>query len=308
MTTTRRRRADLTVIIPCRNGAGFLPEALASVRAQSVEPGRCLVVDDGSTDGSAALAASAGFEVLRTHGTAAAGAGASAARNTGLAAAGSTYVAFLDADDWWGPSHLADGSALLDAHPAVALSFSAMRRTDTGAMTPLPGSRPIQEPFHAWPALLAANFIPESGVIVRTGLLREAGAFLPGQRMAEDYDAWLRLAQRHPFIHTGNVTAHYRVHPGQVSADTEAMGRAALAIRARHWSEIDARGVGAPEVRAQAMAGWNESLDGLWHHGHGAAYREWAERFATTFGEPPRGARLRSGSIGALQQLVRGLR
>jgi glycosyltransferase involved in cell wall biosynthesis len=90
-------------VVPVFNGAAFLGEALASARAQVGVDLEIIVVDDGSTDGSAALArALPGVRVLAQPRQ-----GAAAAKNRGVEAAGGTLLAFLDADDRWPPGTLA---------------------------------------------------------------------------------------------------------------------------------------------------------------------------------------------------------
>src|SRR5262245_10754564 len=93
----------VSCIVPVYNGEAFLGEALASIRAQRHRPIEILVVDDGSTDGTAAvvMAADAGIRYMRQD-----NAGGAAARNRGIGMARGTFVAFLDADDLWPPEKL----------------------------------------------------------------------------------------------------------------------------------------------------------------------------------------------------------
>ncbi|MFB6150293.1 MAG: glycosyltransferase family 2 protein [Haloarculaceae archaeon] len=95
----------VTVVIPTYNRAEVLPRAVDSVLAQSYEDFELLVVDDGSTDRTAAALAAYDDPRLRvvTHGD---NRGANAARNTGIAEASGEYVAFLDSDDSWAPEKL----------------------------------------------------------------------------------------------------------------------------------------------------------------------------------------------------------
>jgi glycosyltransferase involved in cell wall biosynthesis len=102
----------ISVVIPAYNVAAYLDIALASVHAQSLQPAEIIVVDDGSTDATRALAERAGVRVL-----AQANAGAAAARNAGVAAAVSPWIAFLDADDRWLPDKLERQWAALEAAP-----------------------------------------------------------------------------------------------------------------------------------------------------------------------------------------------
>lgn len=112
----------VSVIVPVFNGVRFLAEAIESVLRQTAPPLELLVVDDGSSDGSAALARGfAGVTVIeRGH------AGVSAARNVGVAAARGTHLAFLDADDEWAPEKLERQLALLRDEPSAGLAVARL--------------------------------------------------------------------------------------------------------------------------------------------------------------------------------------
>ncbi len=104
----------VSCIVPVFNGEAYLGEALDSILAQTWRPLEIIVVDDGSTDGSAALAEAYGavVRVIKQ-----ANAGCAAARNAGLAAATGDFVAFLDADDVWHPEKLNRQMARFEARP-----------------------------------------------------------------------------------------------------------------------------------------------------------------------------------------------
>ncbi|MGH9457782.1 MAG: glycosyltransferase family 2 protein [Thermoanaerobaculia bacterium] len=107
---------SLSVIIPCRNGERTVGAAIAATLAQSEPPVEILVVDDASTDGSAAAAERAGARVIRCETRRNAG----GARNAGLEAARGDLVAFLDADVIPSREWLAGARRALDARPEVA--------------------------------------------------------------------------------------------------------------------------------------------------------------------------------------------
>jgi glycosyltransferase involved in cell wall biosynthesis len=112
------------VVIPVFNGERFLAEALRSILAQTLPPDEIIVVDDGSTDGSAALAAQfARVLVLRQSNR-----GAGAALNLGTRHARGDLLAFLDADDRWLPGKLAAQVAILDADATVDMVFGHVRQ------------------------------------------------------------------------------------------------------------------------------------------------------------------------------------
>lgn len=110
--------ADLTVVVPVRNGAPYLAEALGSLTGQTVPPAAIVVVDDGSSDGSGDIARAVGAQVVRV-GTDAAGVGVGAARNVGARQARSELLAFMDADDLSSPERFARQIAALHEYPAL---------------------------------------------------------------------------------------------------------------------------------------------------------------------------------------------
>ena len=121
-----REASDPTVsfVVPVHNGAAYLPECLKSILAQSVRPFEVVVVDDGSTDASAAIAADCGAPVRcvrQPH------RGQAAARNRGVAAAQGELVAFLDADDWIPPDKLERQIARFRARPELQFCDAYIR-------------------------------------------------------------------------------------------------------------------------------------------------------------------------------------
>ena len=111
----------ISVIIPAYNVADFVREAVHSALAQTRADIEVIVVDDGSTDGSADTLGDLDDPRLRvireSHG------GSAAARNAGLRLASGELVAFLDADDRWAPQNLERQSAFLENHPEVDMTF-----------------------------------------------------------------------------------------------------------------------------------------------------------------------------------------
>lgn len=233
-TAERTRTADVAVIIPCHNGAKFLPHALDSVLAQTVAPTAVYVVDDASTDETRWVAGryAARYSHIRCLHLPR-NVGPATARNLALEHAGEEYIAFLDADDHWRPNHLETLLTLLEPYPTVALAFGrvAVRGGD-------PPDTPLSEPGRPTsmlPTLLVDNLITQSSVLARRSALEAVGAYRSGLRYAEDYDLWLRLALKYPFVYSDDVTCVRQYHDAQATRRERRMLRGAWEARLRLW-------------------------------------------------------------------------
>lgn len=196
----------ISVVIPAFNNERWIGRALDSVRAQTCPPAEILVVDDGSTDQTAAVAAGYGDAVRLIR---QANAGASAARNTGIAAASGNWIAFLDADDEWLKEKLERQVQILRRHPDLAwctgnyftcLTAAGQRApyvTSARARSLLGGQETAPDYFRAYPAGLGGN---TDMMLIRKSALFEAGLFRIEQKRANDLDLWWRIAYRHPRI------------------------------------------------------------------------------------------------------------
>ncbi len=220
----------LSVIVPVYNGAAYLSEAVESALGNGYPDLEVLIVDDGSTDGSAAVAQSlvdrfpSQVRLLfhpdrRNHGV-------SAARNRGLEEAQGKWVGFLDADDRLLPGHFSASATVLEENRDIALVYGRMRRfytpSGTGRQAPSewgtgPGPGRVPDAFSR---LLAGNFIPITAVVCRLESVRAVGGFDLGLSFAyEDYLLWTKLAYRERVFYTDRCTAEYRIHPASYSSN-----------------------------------------------------------------------------------------
>jgi len=261
----------VSVVIPCYNGATWLAEAIGSVRAQTRLVDEILVVDDGSTDDSPALAAALGARVLRTSGRE----GPGGARNLGIREAVGDAVAFLDADDLWEPDHCAGLLAPLERYPEAVLAF-ARARTFGAHEKEMGRPMPDESARRMLHALLARNSIVQSAVVARRAALVAAGGYRADLRHAEDYDLWLRLAREHPFVARNRFSVRYRVHGAQASVNEAALSRGACEARWRIWLAEEPRA--SPEERAALQRilrdAWERSLVIAWKVRDTATIRE----------------------------------
>ena len=201
---------SVTAVIPCYNAAPFLAEALGSVRAQTQPVADLIVVDDGSTDGTSDIARALGARLLLTGGRQ----GPSRARNLGARAAQTALVAFLDADDLWLPPHCALLRTALASAPEAAMAFGRIQMFGSAGDIPTPRRSPEHDEA-ALPELLIDNPIPQSATMVRREVFQELGGYREDMRFAEDYDLWLRMAERYRIVALHKITCRLRIHPAQ---------------------------------------------------------------------------------------------
>lgn len=203
----------VAVVVPVRDGARFLAEALASVLGQTRAPDEVVVVDDGSTDGSGEIAASAGAPVRVIHQE---GLGPAAARNRGAAATRAEFLSFLDHDDLWAAEKLAVQSALLDADPGAGLVLGRTRLlVRDGAAW-----EPAGEPWHA---------LSLGAALVRRATFLRLGALDGARRLCDDVDFLLRAKEAgvRAVLHP-EVVQLYRRHGGNLTGDRAGDRRAFL--------------------------------------------------------------------------------
>ena len=220
----------VSVVIPCYNQGRFLGDAVESVRGQTYGNVEVVVVDDGSTDDTAVVAASyPDVRLVRQS-----NAGLSAARNAGLAASAGAFLVFLDADDRLRAGAVEAGLACFEENPASAFVWGDHVRTDVaGREIPKPGAGEVGPDRYL--ALLRGNYIGmHAAVMYRREPLVAAGGFDATLQAAEDYDLYLRLARDAPVASHDAVVAEYRIHGGNMSANSAFMLEHVLAVLRKH--------------------------------------------------------------------------
>jgi glycosyltransferase involved in cell wall biosynthesis len=240
----------VSVVIPCFNYGRFLRDAVASIHSQTFAEHEIIVVDDGSTDETEAVARGLGAAVryLRQPNQ-----GPSAARNRGIAAARGRYVAFLDADDTWHPEKLARQVPILEQRPDVVLVYTDSTSFDgaTGAEFGRHGERFAH--FHGrvlGRLVEAGNFIPSATPLVRRTTLEEVGGFDATMRSSEDWDLWVRLAARGEVGYIDEPLARYRLHGAQASRNVDALRDGQLRVLQKVAATPDAAAAGVDMRRA----------------------------------------------------------
>ncbi|MEM9771890.1 MAG: glycosyltransferase family A protein [Cyanobacteria bacterium P01_D01_bin.73] len=224
----------ISVIIPVFNGSQTLAETVRSLQAQTDQNWEAVIVNDGSTDNTEAIAQDLAQRDSRIRLVFQENAGQAIARNTGLAVARGSLIAFLDADDWWTLEKLADQRQALADNPGAGFAYSWTDYVDDQDQLLHPG-------FHTGPSgqifleLLANNFIENgSNPLVRRSAMKAVGGFETGYIPAEDWDMWLRLAARFEAIAIPEPQIRYRVSATSSSASLHRLEQACVRVLERH--------------------------------------------------------------------------
>ncbi|MBC6610245.1 glycosyltransferase [Hymenobacter sp. BT507] len=217
----------VSVIIPCYNQAHFLGKALASVQQQSYPAVEIVLVDDGSTDNTRAVALAYEPALRYVYQD---NQGLSAARNTGIRHSTGTYLVFLDADDWLYPQALALNVAHLQQHPHAAFVSGAFTRVFVDENRLQYEAKPIDADHYLH--LLRGNYIGMIAAVLYQRWAFEEVLYDPTLRNCEDYDVYLRVARCHPVLHHTEFIAAYRLHTTNMSGNIPAMLEGILKVRA----------------------------------------------------------------------------
>lgn len=211
---------SVSIITPCYNGGPFVADTLRSAIDQSFAPVEIIVIDDGSTDDSAAIAEAFGepVRVIRQS-----NAGESVARNRGVEESRGTHLLFLDADDLLAPRALEVLAEALRCRPrAVAQMGCAWFDEDPGS------PQFIKKALHThfFPEVIDGNLGPPHAWLTPRRIVDAAGGFCPELRWFEDWDVWWRVGLvAEEIVPLDYVGALYRQHAQSQLATTKMVDR-----------------------------------------------------------------------------------
>ncbi len=255
----------ITVVIPSYNRRTTLGRALRSVCEQSEPVEQIVVVDDGSTDASAAMVARdyPGVELIRQRNR-----GVSAARNRGIEAARGDWIALLDSDDAWLPHKIARVRAAAARHPGFALYHSDEIWIRDGRRVN-PKRKHRKHGGWIFRHCLPLCAISPSAAVIRRARLVELGGFDESLPACEDYDLWLRLCSRYPVHYIDEpLITKYGGHDDQLSACYPAMDRFRVRALARLLDESTLAAGDARAARDTLLRKLEILLAGAGKHGN----------------------------------------
>jgi len=201
------QQANVSYIMPVYNGEQYIAEAIDSLLAQTLPPIQIIIIDDGSTDGTAEIVARYGDRITSIHQT---NAGQSAARNHGVRLAKTPFVAFLDADDLAHPQKLQCQLQRFNERPNLQLCDGYIRNFWSPELTPNQRSNDLQ------------YLKPYPGSIItwlaRRELFDTVGEFKQEMSFGEDTDWYLRVKDSGATVETlPDVLASRRLHLNNIT-------------------------------------------------------------------------------------------
>jgi glycosyltransferase involved in cell wall biosynthesis len=205
----------VSAVIPARDAAAFVRDAIESVLNQSYANLECVVVDDGSVDETPAIASSYGKRVTLVSGDAS---GPASARNQGAAAAKGALLAFLDADDEWEPERTTRMVEVLRETGAEAALCATRRVGDEDSVTRLTPVPPTVESLLTWQGTVVS---PSSNLLIERVAFEAMGGFHPRLSTAADWELLVRLAERDRLAYLDEALVRYRWHEGNMTRELD---------------------------------------------------------------------------------------
>ncbi|MEA3212768.1 MAG: hypothetical protein QOE70_5825 [Chthoniobacter sp.] len=249
-------RPSISIIVPAYNAEPYIEATLESIRNQSFTEWECIVVDDGSSDGTWKAVQASVLLDSRIRGISRPNSGAAASRNAGYAEAtpSSKYVVFMDADDLYLKDALQTLHDAAEARPDLVGAHGIAEYIDSegrpfhpgffanygrdrlhlqgGRLRPLSTSSPTN-----LAVLLLKAFHPPGTFIVRRDVINQVGTMDSQLLLQEDWDYWLRVARHGDFAFIDQVLLHYRKHNTNTSGNVKKSYRLARYVRFKTFSD-----------------------------------------------------------------------
>jgi Glycosyl transferase family 2 len=216
-TTATMKSIPISVVMSVFNGQAFLGEAIESILGQTFRDFEFVIVDDGSTDGTAEILDRFARQDERIRILRHANKGRAESLNAGIGLANGKYIARMDADDIALRIRLEEQVRFMEEHPGVGLlggAFELISGNGTRLMNSV--SFPTED-SDIKSALLVDNPICHPTVVMRKAVFESSGGYRKALVDADDYDLWLRISEKSQLANLSTCILQYRIHPDQVS-------------------------------------------------------------------------------------------
>lgn len=208
---------EVSVIIPTYNRQQFIKEAVESVLKQTYGGYEIIVVDDGSTDGTRDILSLYRDKIKYLFQL---NKGPAAARNLGVQNSRGRFIAFLDSDDIWLPHKLEKQLEILLTNPAAAFVCSEAYVIDEEYCLRNHWKK-NKDNIESFDGLRQDNFVCTQTVLLRRECFNEVGGFDTQLSNAQDYDLWLRLSMKYPFLYINEPFCLIRMHASNNTKNTD---------------------------------------------------------------------------------------
>jgi len=216
----------VSIIIPVYNTEKYIKETILSVINQSYQDWELIIIDDGSTDGSAEIIQAIDDKRVKYYYQQ--NASQAVARNRGIKLAKGEFIAFLDADDLWEPSKLERQLGLFD-NGKVGLTYTNCSTIDSSSSIQEADCETNFYKGNVYETIISGNIVSNSSVIVRSEILSSNELWFRERRKGvEDWDLWIRIAKVTEFDYIQDSLLKYRVHPDNTSSDEVLMKNSQL--------------------------------------------------------------------------------
>ncbi|MCF7807720.1 MAG: glycosyltransferase [Candidatus Marinimicrobia bacterium] len=214
---------NISVIIPTYNRANKIEIAVKSVLDQTYHPAEIIVVDDGSSDGTAAILDQFADKITVIRNSE--NRGVSFSRNAGISRSTGDWIAFLDSDDTWHPGKLEAQVNYHSQHPEILISQCDEIWIRNGVRVN-PMVKHAKHGGWIFDKCLPLCIVSPSAVIIHRSIFQDIGSFDEQLPACEDYDLWLRIAPHYEIgLLPEKLVTRYGGHPDQLSAKYWGMDR-----------------------------------------------------------------------------------
>jgi glycosyltransferase involved in cell wall biosynthesis len=224
---------NISVVVPAFNADKTILRTVKSVLNQTFIDFELIIVDDGSQDSTSNIISQVKDSRIKLFSYP--NAGANVSRNRGIFHASGEYITFLDADDIWTNDKLISQFEALQANSKASVAYSWTDYIDADDNFVVSGTHATKN-GDVYNDLLISNFLENgSNPLIRKEALIELGGFDESLKAAQDWDMWLRLADKYEFVAVPKVQILYRISENSTSSNLDRQEKACLTVMNRAY-------------------------------------------------------------------------